>query len=761
MFFTREDILKIQNALLQLSVKDSELPNAEPVTYDDTLSIVQNGKNKQIKIEDFFNQISLWKREDFINITDKYDEHYISLIGAINLVPVLQRKDGLVITFQDIEGNWEIYQFRGNITEFFKEDKWFNLYDYRNNIIQSIVPDEEDLTASIPNENGNSLVSLKDRVYAPTSFSGKGYKILRKNIIDGKNVLTQNMINQPNTIYDIRYDFDLDRETIEMQEGCILKFKGGSLKNGKIFLNNTSICAPMHKIFTDISFVDNSSIINDFYTIWGLDTSGTQIVTDTFNNIIKLCSYSKVNLYVNEGLYCINKGLKFYDSTCIIGMCAVSTDDSKNYRTCKIKYVGEAYTLAKGNNSDFDIFSFYDYGSNKIATSVTIKNLYIEGEIKARYALNISHSFRGIFDNIMIRQFVGGCIYAHSSLAGGFTSYAALNNISNVYGWNSTDSNGRYHCRYGIRLQSQTNGNIFNNCRFVGCEYGVALEDCIDKDGETYIGGDWSSNQNLFNLILAESCACGYYINSEQNTFIACRAEGGNSNYDFSYPLYFPKLDNIRRRYNLIVGFAYYGTEYQELTNDYSELAKNNLLESKGENYFKKVITDSIVANKAIEIDCKKEPIAFNNFNFAQFTGSDSKKLNLVIRDSKVIFQIFDGENFIDAFSFGINPTDSIFNFAFPILVTNFSSKDEVPLNYTAGRLVRINNNLAYYKRYDTPLSIKTEEYNEYATYGTLSDKPTPKQNKFVGFTYFDTTNNRPIYWTGSKWVDATGSDIQ
>ena len=73
MFFTREDILKIQNALLQLSVKDSELPSAEPVTYDDTLSIVQDGKNKKIKIEDFFNQISLWKREDFINITDKYD----------------------------------------------------------------------------------------------------------------------------------------------------------------------------------------------------------------------------------------------------------------------------------------------------------------------------------------------------------------------------------------------------------------------------------------------------------------------------------------------------------------------------------------------------------------------------------------------------------------------------------------------------------------------------------------------------------------
>ena len=354
MFFTREDILKIQQALLQLGVKDSELPNAEPVTYDDTLSIIQDGKNKQIKIEDFFNQISLWKREDFINITDKYDEHYISLIEAINLVPILQRKDGLVITFQDIEGNWEIYQFRGNITEFFEKDKWFNLYDYRNNIIQSIVPDEEDLTASTPDENGNSLVHLKDRVYDPTSFSGKGYKILRKNIqsvniastkititevpssdgtlsftINGKetqidvsastdnttalvaqkvaialqdsmteydvsidaslitltrkssdsvtpsvfsanttgvvctitdstkrefrNILISNMINQPNTIYEIRYDFNLDGKTIIIPNNCILYFTSGKFYNGSINMDNTIVSTLYEDVLSEVN----------------------------------------------------------------------------------------------------------------------------------------------------------------------------------------------------------------------------------------------------------------------------------------------------------------------------------------------------------------------------------------------------------------------------------------------------------------------------------------------------------------------------
>ena len=358
MFFTREDILKIQQALLQLGVKDSELPSAEPVTYDDTLSIVQDGKNKQIKIEDFFNQISLWKREDFINITDRYDEHYIMLLEAINLVPILQRKDGLVITFQDTNGNWRIYQFRGNITEFLNEEKWFDLYDYRNYIIQSIVPDEEDLTASTPDENGNSLVHLKDRVYNPTIFSGKGYRFVRKNIInvelatikisvinpttlegdiyfninnrgtkvhlsptihnttklvseaikdalnivytdykvtvansivtltrkysgnispttfemyntgvrvivensttiDERNIITQEDINEKDTIYEIRYDFDLDGKTITIPKNCALYFTSGKFYNGSINMDNTIVSTLYKDILSEVNISGN------------------------------------------------------------------------------------------------------------------------------------------------------------------------------------------------------------------------------------------------------------------------------------------------------------------------------------------------------------------------------------------------------------------------------------------------------------------------------------------------------------------------
>ena len=358
MFFTREDILKIQNALLQLGVKDSELPNAESVNYNDILSIVQDGKNKKIKIKDFFNQISLWKKESFINITDTYDKYYITLTEAINTVPVLQRKDGLVITFQDSSGIWKIYQFRGNITEFLKKDKWFDLSDYRNYITESLLPDEEDITALTPDENGNSFLALKDRINDPVIFNGKGYKFVRKNIINvelaiikisvtnpttlegdiyfninnkgttvhlsptihnttklvsetikdalviayddyevtvansvvtltrkysgsispttfemyntgvkvivedsttinERNIITQEDINKANTIYEIRYDFDLDGKIITIPKNCVLYFTSGKFYNGSISMDNTIVSTLYENILSEVNISGN------------------------------------------------------------------------------------------------------------------------------------------------------------------------------------------------------------------------------------------------------------------------------------------------------------------------------------------------------------------------------------------------------------------------------------------------------------------------------------------------------------------------
>lgn len=119
--------------------------------------------------------------------------------------------------------------------------------------------DEEDITTEGDTPQ-TQVLKLKDRAYDSLNASGKGYKILRKNwqTINGerKNVLTQAMINEPNTIYEIRYDFDLNGKEITLPEYCDLRFNGGKLLNGswKYSSKGNSIIKA-----TQIGFIEGTS----------------------------------------------------------------------------------------------------------------------------------------------------------------------------------------------------------------------------------------------------------------------------------------------------------------------------------------------------------------------------------------------------------------------------------------------------------------------------------------------------------------------
>lgn len=109
-------------------------------------------------------------------------------------------------------------------------------------ISAELIPvDEEDLTVHSITDT-NKVVRLKDR----DTTNGMGYKILR---LPEDGILTQAMINQANTIYEIRYNFDLNGATIHIPENCVLKFAGGKLSNGTLVGSNTTIKSDITKIF--------------------------------------------------------------------------------------------------------------------------------------------------------------------------------------------------------------------------------------------------------------------------------------------------------------------------------------------------------------------------------------------------------------------------------------------------------------------------------------------------------------------------------
>jgi hypothetical protein len=111
MFFTTEDYKKIQKWLQHNSIKDTDLPDTGDITGTETLVIVQNGKNVRVSLSEFVDQLFLLGIPDFVNATDKFDAH--SLDDVIKAIPYRARKIGQIVTFITDEGDWKVYQFRG------------------------------------------------------------------------------------------------------------------------------------------------------------------------------------------------------------------------------------------------------------------------------------------------------------------------------------------------------------------------------------------------------------------------------------------------------------------------------------------------------------------------------------------------------------------------------------------------------------------------------------------------------------------------
>lgn len=75
----------------------------------------------------------------------------------------------------------------------------------------------------------------------------KNYVILRRNKSFAKQIA-----NKTNTVFEIRYSFNLKNKTVNIPDNCVLKFKGGKIKNGVIIGNKTIVESDDYAIFRDV-----------------------------------------------------------------------------------------------------------------------------------------------------------------------------------------------------------------------------------------------------------------------------------------------------------------------------------------------------------------------------------------------------------------------------------------------------------------------------------------------------------------------------
>lgn len=154
--------------------------------------------------------------------------------------------------------------------------------------------DEEDITS-----DENNLLKLKDR----PATDGMGYVILRKN----KTFAEQ--VTQPNTIYEIRYDFDLNRAEVEIPENCVLKFEGGSLSNGNVIGNFKVKDMAKEQLQLGV-FADGFNMDMDVVTTSNIGMIPNDASASIYNyNILAKAVAKKKDIFVDDVYYINGDGL--------------------------------------------------------------------------------------------------------------------------------------------------------------------------------------------------------------------------------------------------------------------------------------------------------------------------------------------------------------------------------------------------------------------------------------------------------------------
>lgn len=297
------------------------------------------------------------------------------------------------------------------------------------------LPDDEDLTSQ-DDGTGSYVMKLADRSYNPTNFSGKGYKIIRKNIVDGKNVLTQDMINEANTVYEIRYDFDLNEAEITIPENCTLYFIGGSLYNGSIKYTNTYI---LGNAFMDTDILSNSTIANPEIIIDWFGAIPNDKSVDNGKIFDKLSKISNITtIIVPGGTYYCNS------------------------------FIIPAFATIKGNrvnsiikaNSDGKTYSYSDWTINNIFIAVqspycTLQDINIDGGEQEGYSniclglYQVAYLFRCIGC-----RFLNGKLGAiHQYIRGGFNLYKECEFLTGGD-------------EFTVRLSGEVDTTMFERCNF-------------------------------------------------------------------------------------------------------------------------------------------------------------------------------------------------------------------------------------------------------------------------------------------------------
>lgn len=227
---------------------------------------------------------------------------------------------------------------------------------------------------------GGTVPKLRfaNRINGVNIESGLDYFILRDDIS------FQNQVTVGNTIYEIRYDFDLDGASLNLEGNITLFFNGGKITNGTLVGNHTKIDAGLEYILGVT--LSGTWDVEAFFPEWfGAIGDGTTDDTAAFAKLDGKHSRLSNKTYLISNV-------TYGSKTCIIGS-------------------GRgASVLKQKNNSTGDFITLlnWDYGILKDLTieggTGIVEQNYQQALVKLKTTNVSTSSYRSLIDNVAINN---------------------------------------------------------------------------------------------------------------------------------------------------------------------------------------------------------------------------------------------------------------------------------------------------------------------------------------------------------------------
>lgn len=348
--------------------------------------------------------------------------------------------------------------------------------------------DEEDVTTK------NGILKFKDKEYSSSDFSGLGRKYLRKNIVEGKNILTQDMVNSSNTIYIIQYDYDLNGQEIIVPENCVLQFEGGSLSNGILVGNKTKINANLEKIFDLNIEAKGVFYITEVYPEW----FGTNSEDDSIaiNKSIEFAKDTSKIVFLSKDEYIIKEPINVLPNISLIGKEIIASEFVTIRGGVTIKQTSEKHGIIISYKTPY-IQNVIIKNINVIYSDESIRTKTNSGIYIGNTTDNIisdTQFVQSLFQNVSVEHFEYGICFKGSSYLG-----IAYNEFNNIY------------------LQRN--------------KIGLYVESFEGSDGKT----QWMNANSFTNLKISNNYIGGIYFknlsSTEQNNFYSCVIENNGKDY--------------------------------------------------------------------------------------------------------------------------------------------------------------------------------------------------------------------------------------